>query len=212
MTGSAQKVLAALGACLLAAACSGPNWTPGENNEGAAYLRRWKVTDASGKVLSEGCTQQSSLGPGYAKDVIHVHAVAGTVVSYQDNLGIEYVDKSRQDQNLPTNDAYWCGNQDTVSVDVFSGSYFQDVQVADTDAPATLQNVELLNPHKDVQNDLVADGMRLQLKIVHPGVLHLGFLVPADADAGADAGVDSGDAGGDAGSQLEGVYPAMTIQ
>ncbi len=210
MTGSARRILGALGACLLAAACSGPNWNSGENNQGTAHLRRWKVTDASGKVLSSGCTQQSAPGPAYCTNVITVQAATGSIVTYEDNLGMQDVDKSRG--LLEDTDAYWCSNKDMVSTHNFGTTGLEAVEVTDADPPATVQKIALVNPTKDSQNQTSAEGIRLQLKILHPGVLHLGFLVPADADAGGDAGVDSGDAGADAASQLEGVYPAMTIQ
>ncbi len=207
MTGSARRILGALGACLLAAACSGPNWNSGENNEGAEYLRRWKVTDASSKVLSEGCTKQAD--PRFPENVIQVQTAAGAIITYQDNLGAEYVHKKRTDQQLPTSDAYWCSNQDTYQDDPPWLTRLDAVQVADADPPATIVDVQLIKPHQDPHYGTVAEGLRLQLKVLHPGVLHLGFLGAADLDAGADAGAD---AGPDGGTQLYNVYPAMTIQ
>ncbi len=210
MRHAVRKVLAMLGGSVLIAACSGLNGLSGDqNNEGAEYLRRWKVTDAAGKVLSQGCTKQADPGSRYCANVISVHAATGTMLTYDDNLGGEFVHKKRANRQLPTSDTYWCSNQDTYQDDSPWLTKLDAVQVADADPAATIIDVQLIKPHQDPQYGTVAEGFRLQLKVLHPGLLHLGFLGPADLDAGADAAAD---AGADGGTQLYNVYPAMTIQ
>jgi len=199
--------------CTLLVSCSGVQGLSQDDNSrrGAEYLRRWKVTDASGNVLSQGCAKQPSLGgPAYAMNVIDVKAGAGTVITYEDNLGGEYVEKERvTSQQLPTSDAYRCSNQDTYQDSRPWFDMLDTVQVADADPPATIQDVQLVNPGNDPKYGTVEEGFRLQLAIRHAGVLHLNFPDLAALDAGADGGTQ---AGADSGTKLDNTYPAMTIQ
>jgi hypothetical protein len=126
------------------------------------------------------------------------------VVTYEGNLGMQAVDKSRNGQPLPTSDAYWCGKSDIDSINNLGTTDLDAVEVTGTDPPAIIEKIELVNPHQNA-DPVLAEGIRLQLKIRHPGTLRLGIHVSADADGGADAGAD-------AGTQLVGVYQAMTIQ
>lgn len=183
---------------MLAAACNA-QYSSDDRISDAHYLRRWKVKDASGNVLSQGCTKQSSPGPRYVMNVVDVSSAAGTLITYEDDLGGTFVEKSRGNKQLPTTDKYWCNDQDLVHSDTFPGTGFETARVADADPPATIESIGLINAHKDA-GETWADGLRLRLRVQHPGVLHLGFS-SANPDAGADAG-----------TKLYNVYPAMTIK
>ncbi len=203
-----RNLLAMLGGSVLIAACSGLNGLSGDQYyEDAQYLRRWKVVDASGSVLSEGCAQepQSTTNSDDWGARIKVHASAGSIVTDQDNLGSQRVSKGKSNKQFPTSDAYWCSDQDTTQV--AGGVYgLATLHVVGTDPPATLQSVDLVNPRKDSYGDVLADEVKVRLQILHPGVLHLGYSISLESsDAGADGSAD-------AGQIVDKTYAAMTIE
>ncbi len=207
-----RNLLAVVGAGVLVASC-GPGEV--ERYTGAEYVHRWKVTDASGATLSAGC-MKSSDGSSSGQDwvpaqqsafwaqQIQVKASPGSVITDEDNLGTESVQKSRVANRLPTGDAYWCSDADNsgpISAPVVG---LDTLHVVDADPPATIVSVTLTNPENDPQAGIVAYGFTLRLRVQHPGVLHLGFSAPPTT---TDAGTPSTDAG----PSPTYTYAAMTI-
>lgn len=190
----------------------------GQNDEyynGTALLHRWKVTDANGAVLSQGCGRWDEPGgvqaayPPDATDYwatrIEVKAAPGSTIIDEDNFGTAVVSKGRSSAPLPDTDQYWCSSADVDTANSGPAPTYalgNGVTEADTNPAAVIQSFTLLSPETD-EMGTSSLGFRMTLLVKHTGVVHLerpwlcGY---ANADAG-DAGCTPGTA----------TYGALTI-
>lgn len=199
-------------------------------------VHRWKVTDATGTVLSQGCglwnrsdnTAYYLAQQDYWAARIQVKAAPGATIVDQDNFGTQDVIRKHNDGTapLPTTDAYWCstsGSPDISTSEV--GGLDQGVTVVGQDPPATIESFALIDPHK-AYGGTGASGFTIKLLVHHTGVVRLS--IPAwcppepgtlDADT-SDTGASDASASDGSASDADGsggfcstptTYGALTI-
>lgn len=149
----------------------GCSWDFVGERTASATVTHWSVTDeATGAVLSEGCARSE----GRSSKVRFVAAPGQRVAA---KFTAEDVIKSQEEPIPHDNDTFWCSRQSDSSRSVTRGTSQESCAVTASDAPATLDSVELIRPESSGIKT-TAEGYVLHLTVVRAGVLKLLFNVP----------------------------------
>jgi hypothetical protein len=141
-----------------------------ENDHMSGRVGRWRVIDeTTHEVLSEGCSQHVSATK------IAFKASPGQHIA-EEAFG-EEVDKSQKDAIPSDDDAFWCSTRSDASRERSRGIAREACASTDPGAPATLDDVELIDPQPSgLQTSSI--GYVLHLTVTGSGELRLVFKAP----------------------------------